>query len=271
MEPNNPNTSPNSPDNPTNKKNHKITIMIYASLFVFLALFSLLKHLIFFREQENTLTVISYAFTFVALLLLTFIYSAIGLSTRQKVIKAPGRLAVLCVCMMLAYGASLFIEQISIFLVPAFLAGALLAPLAKRKDVFLANLFCCIMVFISLLIEHIAKGSGDIFRLIIIFIAGIFGGSIASFVLTHERRRFDFFIINMHTPGRHPGELAWYLRLHGEAAPIVATAPEEENWCEEDLIDCGFTRLMTRPLDMGLLRALAREVVKGITQNAVKP
>jgi len=76
-----------------------------------------------------------------------------------------------------------------------------------------------------------------------------------------ERRRFDLFVIDMQSPGRHGAEVAWYLRRHGVRAPVVATSPPGERWCEDDLIDCGFTRLMTKPVDMEDLRGIAREVV----------
>lgn len=79
-----------------------------------------------------------------------------------------------------------------------------------------------------------------------------------------ERHHFDLFVIDMLTPGRHGAEVAWYLRRHGVMAPVLAISPAAERWCEDDLIDCGFTRLLTKPLDMQGLRHIAREVVSEV-------
>ena len=81
---------------------------------------------------------------------------------------------------------------------------------------------------------------------------------------TMARHRFDLFVIDMHSPGRHGAEVAWYLRRHGIKAPVVATSPADQRWCEDDLIDCGFTRLMTKPIALDDLRHIAREVVMAV-------
>ena len=62
-----------------------------------------------------------------------------------------------------------------------------------------------------------------------------------------ERRRFDLFMIDVMLPGRHGAEIAYYLRRHGVEAPVVAVSPSPERWHADDLLDCGFTRILSKP------------------------
>lgn len=65
-----------------------------------------------------------------------------------------------------------------------------------------------------------------------------------------EARRFDVFFIAVSLPNKKQGaEIAWYLRRHGVLAPIAALSDNFANWSEDDLIDCGFSHWLTKPLE----------------------
>lgn len=82
-----------------------------------------------------------------------------------------------------------------------------------------------------------------------------------------QKRRYDLFIIDLMLPGKHGAEIAWYLRRHGVAAPIIAISAALESWSEDDLYDCGFTILMNKPFDIEALRTIAKEVYDSIISD----
>lgn len=75
-----------------------------------------------------------------------------------------------------------------------------------------------------------------------------------------QTRRFDLFIIDIMLPGKHGAEVAWYLKRHGVMCPVVAISAALDSWSKDDLMDCGFTLLMSKPFDVTAIRQLAREV-----------
>ncbi len=76
-----------------------------------------------------------------------------------------------------------------------------------------------------------------------------------------QSRRFDLFLIDIMLPGKHGAEVAWYLHRHGVTAPIVAISAVLEAWNEDDLYDCGFSRLIGKPFDLEEIREIAKQVV----------
>jgi CheY-like chemotaxis protein len=78
-----------------------------------------------------------------------------------------------------------------------------------------------------------------------------------------QQRRFHCYLIDIMLPGKHGAEVAWYLRRHGITAPVVAISAVLERWNEDDLYDCGFTGILSKPFDLPQLRELAREVKEG--------
>ncbi|MFW5857993.1 MAG: response regulator [Planctomycetota bacterium] len=76
-----------------------------------------------------------------------------------------------------------------------------------------------------------------------------------------ERRRFHCFLIDIMLPGKHGAEVAWYLRRHCITAPVIAISAVLDCWNEDDLYDCGFTGIMSKPFDVNALRDLAHDVL----------
>ncbi len=82
-----------------------------------------------------------------------------------------------------------------------------------------------------------------------------------------QSRRFDLFLIDIMLPGKHGAEVAWYLHRHGVKAPIIAISAVLDAWNEDDLLDCGFTRLMGKPFDLNEIRCIAREVISSLNDD----
>lgn len=75
-----------------------------------------------------------------------------------------------------------------------------------------------------------------------------------------QTRQFDLFIIDIMLPGKHGAEVAWYLKRHGVQCPVIAVSAALESWSRDDLLDCGFTRLIHKPFDCADIREIARDV-----------
>lgn len=82
-----------------------------------------------------------------------------------------------------------------------------------------------------------------------------------------QSRRFDLFMVDIMLPGKHGAEIAWYLHRHGVTAPIVAVSAVLAAWAEDDLFDCGFTHLMSKPFDLDAVRAIARGVIEQLNPS----
>ncbi len=86
-------------------------------------------------------------------------------------------------------------------------------------------------------------------------------------LLEVEKKQFDLFIIDLLLPGKHGAEVAWYLKRHGVKAPIIAICSSLEMWSEDDLIDCGFTQILPKPVDADVLRDIAQKVYDDIEKK----
>ncbi len=79
-----------------------------------------------------------------------------------------------------------------------------------------------------------------------------------------QTKQFDLFIVDLLLPGKHGAEVAWYLKRHGVKAPIIAICSSLEMWSEDDLIDCGFTQILPKPVDAEALKHIAQKVYNEI-------
>ncbi len=82
-----------------------------------------------------------------------------------------------------------------------------------------------------------------------------------------QARRFDMFLIDIMLPGKHGAEVAWYLRRHGVKSPVVAISAALEIWDKDDLLDCGFTDLMSKPFNLDRIRQIVRDVIHHTNQS----
>ena len=183
-------------------------LLIYGGLFLALSVITLLRGVIF-QSGNFRLFTSSLIFTILALFLITFVY-AMCTAVSQRKSEGYNKLGVQCVCIAVAYAASMFAHRISPYLMPTFLTAFLLAPLVKRRDVFIASLFCNIMIITTLLVELVTVGiapasnptsiyvSPQIITAsvapLVMFLVGIFSGSITAFGLTYESRRFEYIL-----------------------------------------------------------------------------
>lgn len=79
-----------------------------------------------------------------------------------------------------------------------------------------------------------------------------------------QTRRFDLFLIDIMLPGKHGAEVAWYLKRHGVQCPVIAISAALDSWNRDDLLDCGFTRLLSKPFNCAEIRELARDVRRAV-------
>ncbi len=82
-----------------------------------------------------------------------------------------------------------------------------------------------------------------------------------------QKKQYDLFIIDLLLPGKHGAEVAWYLKRHGVKAPIIAICSSLDMWSEDDLRDCGFTEILSKPVDSDILVHIAQNVYNRIENS----
>jgi len=81
--------------------------------------------------------------------------------------------------------------------------------------------------------------------------------------------RFDLFLIELCLPKRHGAEVAWYLQNHGVRAPVAAISTTFIDWNRDDLMDCGFTDFIEKPVNMSTFEGLTRKALRLFESFAV--
>lgn len=81
------------------------------------------------------------------------------------------------------------------------------------------------------------------------------------------KRRYHAYLIDIMLPGKHGAEVAWHLRRHGINTPVIAISAVLDRWNDDDLYDCGFTGVMSKPFNLAELRELAQEMIRDDQKN----
>ena len=82
-----------------------------------------------------------------------------------------------------------------------------------------------------------------------------------------QKKQFDLFFVNILLAHKHGAEIAWYLKRHGVCDPIIAVCDSLESWTEDDLYDCGFTHIMSKPLNGEEISRISAEVWAKVEQD----
>jgi len=174
----------------------KISITIYALLAGFLMTATILVFAFVPHHYPANWSIL--IFQAIAVLLITAIFAFCDLNKRSGKFSftlAPNQLAVICACIVVSYTISILLSQlITPLLMSVFLTAFLLAPLVKRRNVFLANLFTNIFIFITITIGQASQYLRIHYASAIMFLIGVLFGSVTAFILTYENRRFQFIL-----------------------------------------------------------------------------
>ncbi|MCL2676008.1 MAG: HDIG domain-containing protein [Firmicutes bacterium] len=175
------------------KNKNAVSIILFFLLFLFMAAMTFVKFMLPSPEFKTEMF-LGYICVAAALMLMVFVYALYCFMTRTRIIREPKQLALICVCMALSFAACIFCELLDAYLMPVFLTAFLLSPLVKRRDTLMANIICVMCVTVGLAIQQSLLGGGEIIPYLVMFVVGIFGGSIVAFALSYERKRLDFLV-----------------------------------------------------------------------------
>jgi len=151
------------------------------------------------------------------------------LYTRRELVISGRELYAIGTVVVIGYIATLYLEFLGIFAVPTALTAFVLAPLVKkRRDAFIANLFCNFLVLSTLFIEHIyaipGSAASDSFRpldIIVMFNLGVAVGSTAAYVVSNKPGRVNFIIRSFIIAAAFYSAIFGYSLIHAMYRPSL--------------------------------------------------
>lgn len=143
------------------------------------------------RVSSPAITYIGLALCFAFLLTALYIYL---INSRKALVASTKELAALCSAICFAYIFCFYISLADVFLMPVALTAFLLAPLSRRRDAFLFNLFCNVMLLVGLLIEKDLRGSANYYPVIVTFVIGMISGTLAAYNVSNDAKRVSYIV-----------------------------------------------------------------------------
>lgn len=144
-------------------------------------------------------------------MLLYILFSRSKLLLETKVIYA------IFTAMTMSYILGIFLSIISIYAIPATFAAYVIAPLAKRRDSFIANIFSNLLVVTTLLIEAVFGKNLNVERLLTMFIMGVIAGSVIAYLIPSESKRFKYLFKGFVTSVVLYSSLVFFVFLNSES------------------------------------------------------
>ncbi|MCL2061795.1 MAG: HDIG domain-containing protein [Firmicutes bacterium] len=116
------------------------------------------------------------------------------LFSRRDLVSSGRELYAIGTAVVLSYVISLALGLAGIFAIPAALAAFIIAPLASRRDAFIANLFFNLLMLTTLLTQNYFSSEGSFYLLeeLTIFILGVAGGTVAAYAVASRASRFGY-------------------------------------------------------------------------------
>jgi len=124
------------------------------------------------------------------------------LYTRREIVNHGRDLYVIGTVVALSYIVNIYFSFINVFAIPTTLAAFILAPLLRRRrDVFIGNIFCNLLIVSTLLIESAFSGAGGldlsvmkVLDIVAMFNLGIVGGTVVAYVVSSRPGRSRYIL-----------------------------------------------------------------------------
>lgn len=75
--------------------------------------------------------------------------------------------------------------------------------------------------------------------------------------------RHDLMVLDLNLPGMNGAQVAHEARERGASMPIIALSAVHQLWDFEDLLDCGVTKLLAKPIANSALLKVVRNTLRG--------
>lgn len=113
-------------------------------------------------------------------------------NSRRALVSSSKTLNAVCTAVAIAFIANVYFGMISIYAMPTAMAAFMIAPMSKRRDAFVGNLFANFLTICATLIEHIHGGEVVITAAIIMFTSGMAIGTITAYTISSKADRTSY-------------------------------------------------------------------------------
>ncbi|MCL2599435.1 MAG: HDIG domain-containing protein [Firmicutes bacterium] len=132
----------------------------------------------------------------VVLILSLFLYIA---NSRKELVFGTKKLIAVCICMTISYALNIFLLPLSPYWMPVALSAFLVAPLVRKRDVFVINLFSVAMVLFNTVFVGL-QGAGyagsltrtELVQFLAMCLSGILAGSFLAYRVYITTKRFSY-------------------------------------------------------------------------------
>jgi len=185
----------------SNRRALSRAIGFYIALSVIVIAATLLK-LIFSPDIQASITSGVHFISAISTLLILAALLFYLLYTRRELVSSGRDLYVIGTVVAFGFIVNLYLEFVGIFAIPAAITAFILAPILKRRrDAFIANLFCNFLLLSAFIMEHLyslpGTAGGDPYRvldIVVMFIIGVAAGSVAAYLTATKPGRLAYVI-----------------------------------------------------------------------------
>ena len=173
-----------------NKKTNLANIMIIAVCVIFmLAIMVIRFNIIDKRAFDETIFIYLSLVAVFSLCFTVVLFALKHLNTVRYTVKVFG---LICFVISITYAICIFIEKLSPYAMPVTLAVLLLSVFTDTKVAFLGNVFCVLMLYITLMSLAISGGQQMPYWLLPMMIFAVTAGTILSITVNRDTRRLTF-------------------------------------------------------------------------------
>lgn len=161
---------------------------IYLATLAYLFLITVIKFIVFDYRFDVSI----YLGILVGLAVILASFWIYIINSRRSLLHKKQVIGAICLCIALAYTVNIFITSWSPYALSMAFGAFLIAPLAEKRDAFVANLIIIIMILFITIITSRALTTNDIFTILSAGIAGIISGSLVSYYIASVPNRLHY-------------------------------------------------------------------------------
>ncbi len=178
---------------PLNRYHVINAVLFFIGAVVVMSCVTILKF-VFVDKLSFTNSAISYILYCAGLVFIMFALFIYTLYSRRELVANTKALYAVNSAIIFTYFFCLFISMIDVLIMPIYLVAFIVAPISKRRDAFLGNLFCIFLTIYTLLFSRTGGGTLPLREIIAMFIVGITGGTAAAYLISGDTKRSNYIL-----------------------------------------------------------------------------
>ena len=117
-----------------------------------------------------------------------------ALYSRRELVANTKTLYAVNTSILFTFFLCIFISMIDTLIMPIYLVAFMVAPISKRRDAFIGNLFTTFLITFTLMFSRIGGGTLHLREISAMFIVGIAGGTLAAYLISGDTRRWSYIV-----------------------------------------------------------------------------